>query len=58
MRRLETTAGPCIIALRAHQAGKVATKLLSIELLDHVIVGHGRFVRVKELGALELPLGG
>jgi DNA repair protein RadC len=28
-----------------------AAALLSIELLDHVIVGHGRFVSLKERGA-------
>ena len=29
-----------------------AAKLLSIELLDHVIVGQGRFVSLKERGVL------
>jgi DNA repair protein RadC len=29
-----------------------AARLLSIDLLDHVIVGRGRFVSLKERGAL------
>ncbi|MDO8614050.1 MAG: JAB domain-containing protein [Dehalococcoidia bacterium] len=38
-------------ALAIQDAGQAA-QLLSIDLLDHVIIGDGRFVSLKEQGAM------
>jgi DNA repair protein RadC len=38
--------------IRITKDAAAAAKLLSIDLLDHVILGQGRFVSLKERGAL------
>ena len=38
--------------VRITKDAAAAAKLLSIDLLDHVILGHGRFVSLKERGVL------
>jgi DNA repair protein RadC len=38
--------------IRITKDAAAAGKLLSIDLLDHVILGHGRFVSLKERGVV------